>query len=116
MGKYAKYESVRREKKPQGPHPLWRGIGCLMMVLIPVMSYAGASLLVDANLRHHWLPLPRALYGPAVKPLLYAELAVGAILSMLGFVLLVVFYSFLNSILGPPRYGPMDAPPPRRKR
>ncbi len=116
MSKYMKYESVRKEKKPQGPHPLWRGIGCVMMVLIPVVSYAGASLLVDANLRHRWLPLPRVLYGPAAQPLLFAELAVGVILSLLGFVLLVVVYSFLNSILGPPRYGPMDAPPLRRKR
>ena len=34
--------SVRRQEKPRPwrVHPIWRGIGCVMIVLIPIISYA----------------------------------------------------------------------------
>ena len=36
----------KAESRPWSVHPIWRGIGCLWLVLLPVMSYAGAYLLV----------------------------------------------------------------------
>ena len=48
MGRYQQYEKQVKEG-PKSSHPIWRGIGFLLMGLIAVMSYAGANLLVEAN-------------------------------------------------------------------
>ena len=50
MTSYDKYNPrANMPSRPYRVHPIWRGIGCFMMVLIPVMSYAGAVLLVEEN-------------------------------------------------------------------
>lgn len=120
MAKYDKYSiRSRQAERPWKIHPVWRGIGCLMMVLIPIVSYAGAVLLVQANLTARWLPTPRELaqtitipYIGAV-PYLFANLLVAAVLMLAGFGALTILYSLMYRIIGPPRYGPLDAPPER---
>jgi len=125
MGKYDKYSpSSFAPGRPWDIHPVWRGIGCLFMLLIPVLSYAGAIVLVEANLRDGWVPLSRELAAevlvPAIGPVphLYANLIAAALLMLLGFGLLVVFYSLLFRLVGygPPKPGLKDAPPVRRTR
>ena len=113
MGKFTQYEKPRKER-PWKIHPVWRGIGCVMLVLIPIMAYAGASLLLDANASNHWVPIPREFRGPAQYPYLFAHLGVALLVSVLGFVAVVVFYSLVYRFAGPPRYGAHDAPPPRK--
>lgn len=103
-------------------HPVWRGIGCLMMILIPVMAYAGAVLLVQANRTAHWLPMPaelaKAVAVPGIGnvPFLYANLMTAVVLSLLGFGVLVFLYALLYRFIGPSPYGPMDAPPDWERR
>ncbi|MCJ7702616.1 MAG: hypothetical protein MUO62_13615 [Anaerolineales bacterium] len=117
MGKFSKYNSIVQPKeRPWKIHPVWQGIGCLMIVLIPIMSFAGAVLLVDANLEHRWLPVPRELVSPGGNPLLYMQIGVTVLISMFGFMLFVIAYSLLYRFMGPPRYGPMDVPPDNRAR
>jgi predicted permease len=118
MSKYMKYN--RRSMIPEKPwqiHPIWRGIGCVLMLLIPVMSYAGAALLVQENLKQRWVPVPALLYqsvaipGLPVIPYLYANLAVAVLLSLIGFGVVMIAYALIYRLVGPPRYGPLDAPP-----
>jgi hypothetical protein len=117
MSKFSRFDTtVQPKKKPWKIHPVWQGIGCLMVVLIPLMSYAGSVILVDANVENKWLPIPQELIGPPGRPLLYSQLGVTVLLSMFGFMILVVAYSILYRYVGPPKYGPTDAPPIRRKR
>lgn len=116
MGKFSHYETtVRKPKAPWRIHPIWQGIGCLMMIIIPVISYAGSVLLVEANFKNRWLPFPREFYGPPSNPLLYAEIGMTVLLSILGYLIFVIFYSLMYKALGPSKYGPTDAPPIRRK-
>jgi hypothetical protein len=136
MGKYSKYEFRKVDSRPWEIHPVWRGIGCAMMVLIPIMAYAGAVLLVRANLENRWVPVPQELTGwvnfaplarlfPDMTPFLvglgriyYLDLLLTFALTLLGFGLLTTIYAFLHSASGGSRYGPTDAPPikksPRR--
>ena len=41
--------TIRQQKKPRPwrVHPIWRGIGCVMFILLPILAYAGSSVLVD---------------------------------------------------------------------
>lgn len=122
MGKYDKYSSQSRmAERPWEIHPVWRGIGCLMMVLIPIISYAGAVLLVEANIEQRWVPVSFDLMRKINLPLigsvdhLFANLLVTVVLSIIGFALLTAAYALLYRFIGPPIAGPLDAPPQRRR-
>ncbi|HEX7974486.1 MAG TPA: hypothetical protein VF498_08775 [Anaerolineales bacterium] len=120
MGKYTKFEAPRAARKPWTIHPIWRGIGCLLLVLIPILSYAGAVLLVQTNLMQGWIFLPRELIHTVTLPLvgpvpfLLANLLTALLLSLLGFGVLTLLYTLVYKMVGPSRYGPLDAPPERR--
>jgi hypothetical protein len=132
-----KYNSVsRREplKKAKQTHPIWRGIGCLFTILIPIMSFAGSILTVSYGLDQGW-PIPYQFLGyPRLPDLVYKSNALAAILSPVTtwnnfYAILVVafFYmlalggllAFFNALVyryaGPPRWGPQDIPPPKFK-
>ena len=99
MGMYRRGEIYRPEKK-KSTHPIWRGIGCIMIVLILAMSYFGAVLLVDANQVNGWVPVAKEIQGGpsffgAWAADLYAELLVALILSIFAFSLFVIGYSFI---------------------
>jgi len=120
MAKYDKYSArSRMQERPWKIHPIWRGIGCIMLLVIPVMAYAGAVLLVQANAEQGWLPMPRELTQTVVLPILgpmkqfYAIAIVTVLLIIIGFGLFTLFYSLVYSMIGPPQLGPLDAPPVR---
>ncbi|MBL7164023.1 MAG: hypothetical protein ISS57_15610 [Anaerolineales bacterium] len=119
MGRYDRY-TKRDVEEQKGLHPIWRGIGCIMIILMPVMAYAGAVELVKANYQNGWVLMPAELASTVTIPYvgsihnLYAYIAVGLILLVIGFGILTILYSIMYSALGPPKYGPTDAPPPRR--
>lgn len=115
--KYTKY-SMGQPEQPWTIHPVWRGIGCLMMVIIPIMSYAGGVLLVQANNEARWVPVARELtqavevpfVGPV--PALYANLIAAGILALIGFALLTLLFAVFTRFTTPPM-GPYDSPPLR---
>jgi hypothetical protein len=45
----SKYAGVRRAeiKRPYKVHPIWRGIGLVIIILIPLIAWASAQILVD---------------------------------------------------------------------
>ena len=96
-------------------HPVWRGIGCFLLILLPIVSFAGAKLFVQANSRQRWVQVPTELgnsfYVPVIGRILFADLAVTLILMVIGFALLTIVYAVFYKILGIPRYGPLDSPP-----
>jgi len=121
----AKYSSYNRrtplDERPWTIHPIWRGIGCVLMLLIPIMAYAGAILLVEANIEQGWIPLPVELLRPVSLPYLGqvqhlgANLAVTVLLSFIGFALLSFLYSILFRVVNPDPLGPLDAKPVRSR-
>lgn len=116
------YQQYRRPQlqKQQGVHPIWRGIGCFLMILIPIMSYAGAELLIEQNNSAHWVAVPAELARTVPVPQLgnvphlYATVVVMIMLMVLGFGVLTVIFAFFWSAVGPSKYGPLDARPLRR--
>ena len=101
MGRYQQYE---RQVKDEGetPHPVWRGLGFLLMAVIAVMSYAGANLLVEANKTKGWIYVPPEIQGGVSwAPDLYAELIVAFFLTFIGFGVLTIVYSLIYRISRP---------------
>ena len=70
MGKYTS-RKVEAPKKPKGQiHPLMRGIGCILIAIVPLLSYGTAVLLVKYGISQGW-PIPPAWLGtPRIHPLL----------------------------------------------
>ena len=134
----SKYGSYKQEmyKRPYDVHPVWRGIGCIMMILVPMMSIVGAMVLIDTGTKEGW-PIPQELLGnprfPALAyqiPVLdniartisnvnnlYGIALISLVFMILGFAIISMFYSFAYRMMGPSRYTPLDAPEvPRGKR
>ena len=125
MGKYDKFSAQSRAaKRPWVIHPVWQGIGCVLMFIVPVISYAAAVLVVQENVKQNWVPMPVELIRPVQIPdfgsvdYLFANLLVAAMLTILIFTVMFAGYSLLYRSVGPSQYGPMDAPPDdyRRKK
>ncbi|MDD5467646.1 MAG: hypothetical protein PHS96_07550 [Anaerolineales bacterium] len=121
MSKYYSYSRQAPPKpRPWKIHPIWRGIGCIMFLLIPILSYAGAILLVEANTKQRWVPattrIMRSVTVPGLGAVehLYANLMVTLVLMLVGFAGVVALYTLVFSIFGPSSLGPLDAPPERR--
>ena len=123
MGKYtrlSRQSSPRR--KPWQVHPIWRGIGCILVLIGPIMAYAAATFIVDWNVASGWYAMPVELTRPVTLPYLgltpnhfYGNLMVTGLLLLLGFALIMVIYALVYALVGPSRFGPMDARPIRRK-
>jgi len=129
-----KYSSVPRRQAPKRdqPHPIWRGIGCLTMIIVPLISYAVAKISIDYGLEHGW-PIPYQLLGSPRLPDLvydvpvlfqifgrltswthmYAYLAATLLLTILLGGILSFGYAVVYAIIGPSRWGPLDIPPPK---
>lgn len=110
-------------------HPAWRGIGCVLIVVIPVLAFALAELLFMPEYRPAWLlgSIPPELRFPLVIPtfgILEKPITITYIVPKLGMVfafslgvsaIFTIVYSLSYRAAGGYRPGPADAPPIRRK-
>ena len=132
MGRYR--DTIKEaERKSDRLHPIWRGIGCMILILVPILSFAAASLIMPILLNRGLVPqqllfTPEApdwlWYAPVVAQaylFLFGRYAVFATLFLAAIFTLVLggFFSFIYALMyrtvAPSRYGPMDAPPPKVK-
>lgn len=127
-----KYSSVKKKEiiRDRAPHPIWRGIGCIMFILIPILSIAVGVETINYGIENKWR-LPYQLLGYPVLPdfLRFSDLIWSAtapirgiehfyayalasiiIMLVLGGIISVI-YSFVYQLMGPARYGPTDVPP-----
>jgi len=131
MGKYTIY--VRPSPRARPPNPVWRGVGCILMVVVPLISFALAELTVNIDLAQPYIPY-QLMGTPYIPPVLWT---VGFLTPMLVFIegltniyavlIIMVVYTialgtliatvsaFFYQAMRPSRYGPLDAPPPGGK-
>ncbi|PWH12981.1 MAG: hypothetical protein DDG60_11235 [Anaerolineae bacterium] len=131
-----KYQTYQKKEfvRPYTIHPAWRGIGCIMMVLVPIMAWAAAMVAIEIGLTQGWpfmyelrgtVRLPEILYSlPLIKeiagfissiPNLRAFLLFFVLFLIVFSGILSVIYAVIYRMFGPPRYTPLDAPPPKVK-
>lgn len=124
MGKFDRYENASIKKQhPWKIHPIWRGIGCMMLIIIPIVAWAAAYEFLRFAPKLSWFPQSREMYRNlnldiVVLPFSLGQIIFTVLFMMVGFMIMTIAYAFVYRIAGPPKYGPTDAPPPRvtRKR
>jgi hypothetical protein len=110
MGKYSTTQRSTR-KMPERVHPIWRGIGFAMMILIPIMSYAGMELLMQYNQQKQIFPIPMDLLNKSGgDSLLFVKIGVFLVLLLILYAMLLLFTFLINRLFAPSRYGPFDVP------
>jgi hypothetical protein len=134
MGKYTSQIRKPPVKKGESPHSIWRGIGCLMMVLIPILSIALAHETIQYGIENEWL-IPYQLLGYPVLPDFFYKVRILRMVFLpitrvenlyawaaftVGYMIVIggiisVVYAVVYRYFGPPRYGPFDEPPPKVK-
>ena len=112
-----------------------RGIGCILLVLVPILAYGTAVYVVDYGVRRGW-PIPIAWLGMVdIPPLLLkltglsvvwnflqaqnnltANLVFALAITIVIFGILSIIYGFTYKLFGPPEYGPTDMPPIRGRK
>ena len=133
MGKYR--SNVKGQSMPSRNvvNPYMRGIGCLLMLIVPVFSYlAGYEL---AKQRFGIQVLPAAWYGymtfpPAISnfrglsfiaaklssiEFLPATWALAVIVAVVVGGILSIIFGYMYSVFAPSKHGPFDVPAPRVK-
>ncbi|HSG45448.1 MAG TPA: hypothetical protein VLA72_20060 [Anaerolineales bacterium] len=110
-----------------------RGIGCLMMVIVPVFAYAVGNFLAKDGFG--WQIFPPEWYSPLAispalaqnlifgflanilreNPILPATLVIALVVTVIVGGIISIVYGYMYTLMGPSRYGPTDVPPPRVK-
>jgi hypothetical protein len=138
MTKYSALSKPQMKTRRWKIHPVWRGIGCMMMLIIPIMAYAAANIFVRANLKNHWFVFPPEFTKPiiistskipyvtlpnfnkmlydALGRIYYGDLAFFVLFLILGYIMLLVMYAFMYQVSAPPRYSGYDIPPIKAKK
>ena len=134
MTKYTVASQRRAGRRENTTPAIWRGIGCLLILTVPFVSFVLAAATVQLGIDKQW-PLPYQLMGyPAMPNLLwkvpgfvpvlafiqsqrdlYAVLTVTVVYVVALGALISLMYSIIYRLVGPSRYGPLDVPPPSIK-
>ena len=91
-----------RSPFPWKVHPIWRGIGCVFLVIVPIISIGLSDILIG-NIED---PLPELLARPLTVPGIgvaenfLGRVLIALVLSIVIFILLSVVGSILYSALG----------------
>lgn len=105
--------------QPWKIHPVWRGIGCILTVIIPILAFAVSDLVIEANITSIGIPIELRgtvetyVFGPI--RFFWAKVLFGTVISVGLFAVLTFFYAVLYRLSGQGARGPMDAPPVRHK-
>jgi len=133
MGKYSTKVSRSSAPKRNTVNPYMRGIGCLLMLVVPFFSYVAGDLLASQGFGYQIIPaewygyitVPPALANFAGLNIVFgllakiehfpATLAIAVVVLILVGGIISVIFGWMYSLFAPSQYGPMDVPPPRVK-
>jgi hypothetical protein len=114
MAKYGSRQSQnsnRPSKLNPKVHPIWRGVGFVLMVLSPIMAYATMELFMIENAAKHLIMIPNQLIVAWQDPYVLVKVIGTLFLTLIYLVAFQLVYFIIMRIFAPPRYGPLDVPP-----
>lgn len=131
MSKYRSSATRRVKPRLNEPHYIWRGIGCISLLIMPAISIAAGIMTVQYGLDHNWA-IPYQLLGlpqfpdifyksrgimQLLSPIIgirnfYAYVVVSGMYMILLGGIMSLLYAFVYRFVAPPRYGPLDVERP----
>ena len=115
--KFAQHERERQEAKRM--NPVWRGVGCLLVIVIGVVGYLFANWFLIQNSINGWIFLPRDLINPnipVVGDLLSGGNLVRLVVALTFLLFSFAFMNFFYAIAFPIKSGEHDLPTPKRRK
>lgn len=114
---YSFRDSQKARERSKELNPVWRGVGCLLILVMAAGGYWFAEWFLAANAENSWILIPSQVittpFLPAWVPNgLMVKLIVGFLFMLFGFGLL----SFVYAILFPIQPGETDVPQLSRRR
>ena len=120
--KYREYVSSPNtsRKNAQSIHPVWRGVGFAMIVLIPIISYAA----MDVLLKQSWFPIPvdliaqpgQFLYKFLPDPMINIKIMLFIAFLFVFYAIFLLFSFLITSMFGvSERKDPFYVPPVQRR-
>jgi hypothetical protein len=67
MGRYS-HRPAEVKERPYEIHPIWRGIGCIMLIIGPFIAFSAAHILVNLDMENGWMAVPREMRGAVRTP------------------------------------------------
>jgi hypothetical protein len=131
MSKYVKYRIKQKPKKEM--NPVWRGIGCILFVVVPLMAFGLMVLIRPALIASGKVPwqLTGYVHFPewAYRVMIVRQFAlfIGSFkdlwLNIIIFWIIVLLlttvasllYAWIYTMVGPARYTALDAPPSKHR-
>ncbi len=112
MSRDTRYVTREQKNPAKAPiHPIWRGIGCILLIVIPVVSYVAADYFVSNANSFNWMIIPQDLVINFPRdPLILVRVLYTAIFVFILYLILTVITFVINRFFGPSRYGPFDVP------
>ncbi len=128
--KYRKYE--RKEIVKKEIAPIWRGIGCVLFILVPALAWLLTGLAVPPVMATG--EVPPGIAGHAQFPAwmekvpglnsgtaylssvdaLWLKVIIFVVIALLLATVSSLIYTMIQGVMGPPRYTEMDAPEAER--
>jgi Na+/proline symporter len=110
-------DSMRDKQKPL--HPIWRGIGCILLVGLMSLGYLFAGWFLETNKSTGWIRIPAEFSFPPAEPYLFIKLILAFIFLLLSTAAITLIYALVH----PPKPGKFDVidpsifpPPPKRRK
>ena len=122
MSNYSSSSSLEDRERSRKPHPIWRGIGFMMLVIGPIVAFALSDLLVQyARTRKIAMPLELQtdpinipIYGPVTD--LYAVLVLAGAITLIIFALFAIINAAVYQASGKSTYQAFESEPKRFKK
>ncbi len=130
MGFSSQQYQRKVEERPWKINPIWRGIGCFLILIVPIMAWIAATMFMESGqtvIRSAEMNKPIVITRSQIQEIdqvinainrytishniVGGQIFFTVIFLVVGYGLLAFLYAVLYRLVGPPRYGPFDVPP-----
>ncbi len=90
------FENEKRERQRQ-PHPVWRGIGFIMAIIIPFFSFAAADVVMNLA-KGSGVVLPSELRSAPIDIPLYGQVVDYKAVLIVAFIIMLSLFALLGVV------------------
>ncbi len=113
------FEMESMKEKEKTLHPIWRGVGCILLAGLMSLGYLLAGWLMAANKNAGWIRIPTEFAWPPAEPYLFFKLILAFVFLLLSTAVIAIVYALVHPTK-PGRFDVIDPsifpPPPKRRK